>query len=1561
MSANLVDLVREIVPTGPDGFEGLIARLLEVLTGQHFRLARSGSQAGRDMSMRHPGCNVVAVECKRYGKETKLGERELLGELVQAVRDIPDLDLWVLIASRSISSQLQEALQYQAEREGIGFLSISADDGMPSSLDVLCAQSPQALVEPVASCDKKQSLLRQVDKITASPQFMKRTERMREELLSPSIGYDNWRVAQNEWFVRCLESEVESRSTFGQPLNVEEKGVGLVPREAAWAQLDEWLSGWAEKQEPFLVLGEEGDGKTWAVASWLNRRIQSDEGFPPVAFLSSINVDSNDPLSLLSSTVSRRLRTLRPEDWEKRFNRWSNQKDIDGPVLLLILDGINERRKSAAWRALLENLAAEPWARCAAVLITCRTAYWDRYFAPLRHIEVTAYTLPPYDDNELDKALEYHHLRRSEIARELLPLIRKPRYFDLMVKHRKRMIESGDFTVARLVYEDWRDRLQRKRLLDDLNDEAFQDLVRELARKNQEGKRYVNGREIERCLPSYSDRQAIIQELRSGGILRGRGNRYEVDKRLLIYGFGLLLVDQLEQAASDDIDLQEALAEWLEPNPDMDIKAHICEFAALHALSVRGFPREAKVALLEAWVNSHNPKPETDETFSAYLPMDPLSYIKLAETVWSDASENSWAQELLMHSFLRWRDSGHVRSALVSACERWLGFVHLRGFPHQRGKTAEEAEEIHRAICDRVGCQLQPGPFEFVGYSLTAIEDDGLLRLGRAALAVISHLPRGPFVRAIASGCVGEAVMGCPDKYELFRWVMKTAPQPLWDEVEEEVQQLLAVNHVVAGQAAHRLLSFEGSEQAHQLQRILPKDLFPVSYLHGLHKKDPCTSGFAWSQGECEMCVQRTDLEPQWIARSLKPHCVNPNLSVPSDLETRLAPLMENVSASQVWSSLGSTKEDIHLEQCEPALCAFAPQAIAGLVRRVTQQVEKREGFPLRQLAFRLVEHYLVLDQENQNSVYGAWARLSNKPDSWSEAEKVTEWVLFAMVLRWLSAEEQLLHLLRRPNEALDLATYEESFRATTCWETVWRELSNAPDSKAMSRILWFLSAHPESVPRDSIHTRVLPLLSHEDSFVRSLVLQILYASESNGQVKELIAKGPWAWSPVHSDFENRWGSRLLCRFGHSVPYDELRCRVYPIYLGFAVRCRGMRPIEVEHYAEDIHHLWLAIHTKGPGLPSDFPLVEVDASITEDQHAAITSRRGLSPSEFSKSLTFVSRNATWGGVSRANPRDWLEDFQPDASELQQKLLDIMRQSVDEQVQAGNLWFARRFYTDALTAVLEKRPDLVDKWLGTALQETPEAVRVLTLGRSFYEALCSVLLHHAPAKGVCLYWRLKEVGGGFITLEADSRIQLLDYTLFQAPSTEETRQAWKRKLEQCHTDRELMQVAIVAQAGRGREWLWSYVERRVRSPIPLERSRSRTLLAFIEGKEALDLLSELISAKPAGWMKSLLQMSLQRWQLNDWAKHWFRKFLQDADDVIAWASFRLFLKCVDTRFWRWREQIEAEATLNVDPERRRAFLEANLDGIRKVIRKNEKPLRESFLGQKVRQNQAWPWM
>jgi hypothetical protein len=882
--------------------------------------------------------------------------------------------------------------------------------------------------------------------------------------------------------------------------------------------------------------------------------------------------------------------------------------------------------------------------------------------------------------------------------------------------------------------------------------------------------------------------------------------------------------------------------------------------------------------------------------------------------------------------------------------------VHLYGVSYQRGETKKDAENLRQKICDRINLDLEPGPFPFAGRSLIATKDDGLLRLGRAALAIVSHLPRGPFVQAIATGCVAEAIMGEPAKYDLFKWVMSTAPQSIWAEVKQEVKQLLETNHLITKQAAYRLLSFEGSENAHELQKTFPTNLFPASWVRKAYKKDPCTSIFAWSQDVSENCLRRDDLPPHYIAKRLMPSCLNPSLSTPDNLGTRLKSLVEDIDLQSVWSSIHPTGYDLAFDEYEPSLCAYAPHAIADLVRCIIRQADQREQLSLRQIAWRIKEHYLIFGEEETKSIYRAWKRLHEDILVWSRTEKDAEKIIFGPVLKGLDAREQFEHLLERPEEAKDLVNYKLSFLPTTDWDVIWDKLNAPQNVKRIQRSLWFLSAHPQAIPRDCVFEKLAPFLNHEDSLVRSFVLEIAYFTQDEKIIKAFL-KDEWAWSESFNDRENHWGSLLLCKHGNALTYSELRNRVHPTYLGYAVKCRGMKDNELNQYAKDIHHLWSTIGTEAPDLPVDFPATYMEANedVTKRTHLRLFST--LHP----RSVVFFARDFMWGGVNEEDPMNMFQSWESREEEYKD-LRQIAEQVIKEQRRAGNLWFARRFHGEALDQILDKRPGLVSEWVKLALKDTNDAIRRIRIAQSFYHALCATLLKHKPTKGVCLYWRLHNIDGGIIVQDVHSKIELLDYALFDAPAVDTTLDSWKRKLEQCTTDQELMQVAIIAQHGNGQEWLQSYIEQRIRSSIPLKKSRAFTLLGFLEAEEGFKHISNLLETEPETWTKELLSISLKRWQINAWAKHWFRRFLNVSDNVMAWASFRLFLHCVDSRFWLWQQVIPYEVeSSDGQLKKRLEFLADNLGTIESRIKKNEEPLRKRLFGQKIKSNQVWPWM
>jgi len=760
---------------------------------------------------------------------------------------------------------------------------------------------------------------------------------------------------------------------------------------------------------------------------------------------------------------------------------------------------------------------------------------------------------------------------------------------------------------------------------------AFQQLIQELAARAREGLDHIRLPDVSQLLSPLGDVSLTLNELESSGIFKRSGSHFHVDERRLTLGFGLLLAEQVRQASGENKkELDEVIAEWLEPHKDMDLKAAICGYAAYHALVEQDFSTEARVALLKAWLNAHTPGHQAEKDFLAYLPLSPESYVALAELVWSDKNGNPWAQELLMSAFLRWRVTPKVVSAIHPAFERWLGFVHPDGYPIKRGPDGKNTEKIRAEIVSRVGQLLAPEPLKLFGRTLTVINDDGLMRLGRVALAVISHLPRKSFINAIATGCVAEAVMDYPNNGELIAWVLQSSPENLWDEIRREADDLLAHDNLIAKQAAHRLLSYEGGPEAHQRKQTFPSDLFPQIVLWEQYKQDPCASGFAWRREHCEECVRRTDLPVRFVASQINKFCIDPDLSVPKEFIQSLTSLVNTIQLHALWSSFSVTIEDHELEEIEQAMCAFAPAELADVVRRIFETCESREDGALRQISFRLVEHYPIFRSEEWNTIRGSWEMLESKLEGASELVETAECFFFVNVLRALEPSEQSKKLIERPHNAIDLLSFENRFKALMSWDETRAGLQKASDAVGVRRLLWFISAHAENIPEDVIE-EIKDFLAHENARVRSTALKVIYTAK-RGIGREAVLASAWSWDVEQDPEETHWGSLILCESATSVPYTDLRSRIHPAYLGYSVYSRGLNKDEIEQFAEDIDRVWSLIGS-APNLPADFPQSEIVCDILV--RAKSFQRIGFARSEISRSVKLISRRVLgWYGPGK---------------------------------------------------------------------------------------------------------------------------------------------------------------------------------------------------------------------------------------------------------------------------------------------------------------------------------------
>jgi hypothetical protein len=127
--------------------ERLAAALIGRLLGISISVAGSGFQHGGDAGTAGRQGRHLRVECKKYKDTTELDERELLGEIDQAHMRDPALEAWILVATKRVKEQIQEALHKHSEALGITVVVIDWRDAVLGDLAALCCPSPELVTD----------------------------------------------------------------------------------------------------------------------------------------------------------------------------------------------------------------------------------------------------------------------------------------------------------------------------------------------------------------------------------------------------------------------------------------------------------------------------------------------------------------------------------------------------------------------------------------------------------------------------------------------------------------------------------------------------------------------------------------------------------------------------------------------------------------------------------------------------------------------------------------------------------------------------------------------------------------------------------------------------------------------------------------------------------------------------------------------------------------------------------------------------------------------------------------------------------------------------------------------------------------------------------------------------------------------------------------------------------------------------------------------------------------------------------------------------------------------
>ena len=235
----------------------LIGRLLHL----PIAVANAGFQHGADAGPAGQHGRRFRIECKRYRDSTGLRERELLGEIDQALGRDQAIEAWVLVATCTVSEQIRQSLDQKGETTGVPVVIIDWVDTRIAPLAALCAFAPD-LVETKVS-EHAAHAARALHEVS-----VEEVEVLRRNLESWCIGYESVRERSHQQLARIWNSRKEAKAAFGQDVAGGAQRA-RIRRNRVHHALDEWWYRSPNADSPAAVVGLDGVAKTWATLDWL--------------------------------------------------------------------------------------------------------------------------------------------------------------------------------------------------------------------------------------------------------------------------------------------------------------------------------------------------------------------------------------------------------------------------------------------------------------------------------------------------------------------------------------------------------------------------------------------------------------------------------------------------------------------------------------------------------------------------------------------------------------------------------------------------------------------------------------------------------------------------------------------------------------------------------------------------------------------------------------------------------------------------------------------------------------------------------------------------------------------------------------------------------------------------------------------------------------------------------------------------------------------------------------------------------------------------------------------
>jgi len=1470
---NLKSALLSLPATGGKGFEGLIGVTLREISEVPFRLAGGGSQFGVDGKPAYEE-DAICFEGKRYAD--KIPRTEVLSKIAELSINNTETEIWVLGATSQIGSQLADSARQLGMKNGISVLILDWSEIDLPPFAVALAMGGTRVQEFLKSNITDDEMLRKsvaaLEAIKDSQDFTTHAYRIRAQCNEPAVGWVLAQRANADWLSDAFSSRKKAIRKLRQPLSPGDANTANIrQRKNLIDKLHPYLTA-APDETVICILGGEGNGKSWIVAqSWLALAHK-----PLMVFMTPVDfaetAGRNDVVSLLISklikqTGDKDTETTR-ERWRRRLGQWWGRPVTDGPRLIVVIDGINQRPKSD-WARIIESIGDELNKLGGRLIVTVRTQYFQSRVRGRLSVRFIKIDVPEWTDLERDEILTGHGIKASDLHHAVATSLRNPRLLGIALA----LLDKDDITnfeelsVSRLLFEH----IQMSER-DAPMPQPADEFARRLQKHAQEIISRVKAKQQD-DLYIFEDDMGAVADGRFFQVVDGDPTRYSLKNDGLTLALGFAVIDRLRTAKRNGRDLDAELDQIIEPIATLDDTAEVI-FAALtvNAAEER-YEQDIAASLIKGFAALQNPDQEKFFAFSGLAKSRPQGFMDAASALSLAGGHQpnfDWIQGALIVA------SKNSRSwqKMAEKVHFWLSVYSLspeRGiFPHPahdpQEKVQEEREKNRKKIEDKLQ-DMSPNERAILG-NLPEEEGD-LSRLSHLALLLMAGKSLAPFARS------------------LLNWSFSYALNSDYAAPYKDFMHLVSLNRVDWSQTRAALLEMSGTLREPDVSTTGKWTLVTILRATG-HSDDGKEA-----QSLVEDLTKDMPRFEGW--RLIEKYCstdpCDPTSREPENV-TRTAEEYAAIDVSKLRQSVGQTSEDHFFVTARPGIARFKPKVAVAKHREFAADVLRRVGFPLRQGLFELRQHNALLTIKEVRELIERWNKTKRTDTSGGLSEK-DAWIIsqyhLLLAFPFLNAWEQAEILLS--NEAdehvlLDLMDLAKPLGGKEFESLLGKAC--AENNERKQYLLLGLAKYTSVQLSTDACTHIAELFRSESERVREQALGVI-AQSGGEELLGQVAESNWKarYTETENGFEAWYGSVALLEaaekglMAHDKALDRISARLYgraAVMLDLdAVRDIASRIDASINQAADL----------GDDLVAPDIEIQVNPSAPYEPSMFSVTERPSEAKDINEAMRRLSESAEAFEQRQKRNYDAFLEFKANLTQAKARIiLDYL--SLEE------------FATVVATA-----EEFADRWhrLFMSISEAKlPAVHNLAL------LLAYALGREAPGKAEDLFRRIKDseplvrftFGRAGVQLDA-----IAIWAGVRNPILDDLRFA---RLDRAGTDHDLSLEVLAALLNGQQELLTAYIEAKLHKEEPAEISRGIMVAGFSDQSEFNDEILKRYEGS-AGLIGSAHKAAKYAYERNLWARHWFEKMCQTDENSDFWRYSVLFSKIVDGRFEVWHSNYE----------------------------------------------------